>query len=173
MYTQMSFSAFKSAEKFFRKKKSSEYPNYPLYITLNESPESLEKFGISIYTVSNESETQTVFKFHKPEGLFIVKKHLSPTQQIKMVRSALNKYPRKPHRTNLYIYEKSYKQDNSALHGSAKSYDLSKTLWQEPFNFNKKIRWANLGYHYDWDNRCYHEALKSDIPHEMFQMVQR
>lgn len=173
MYTQMSFSAFKSAEKFFRKKDSSQYENYPSFLTLKESQEVLSKFGVSSFPLSEDFPNQTVYKFGKPEGLFIIKNHIPLKQQIKMVQSAMNKYTRKPHRTNLYIYEKDYKKDQNALHGSAKVYDISKTLFIHPFNFNKKIRWANLGYHYDWDHRCYHESMKSDIPLEMRSMIEK
>lgn len=32
------------------------------------------------------------------------------------------------------------------------------------YYFNKKIRWANAGKHYDWDNRCYFKDPGSSVP---------
>ena len=35
------------------------------------------------------------------------------------------------------------------------------------------MRWANLGYHYDWDNRCYFKDSKSEIPLQMKEISKK
>jgi len=34
-----------------------------------------------------------------------------------------------------------------------------------------RLRWASLGYHYDWTNRLYHRNAKSDFPPELAKMA--
>jgi len=82
---------------------------------------------------------------------------------------ALNNFPKKPHRNNLYIYEKDYIKDKSNLYADNSGYNKSKFLIEDKnrFYFNTKIRWVNLGVHYDWDNRCYFKDSKSIVNPEM------
>ena len=65
MYAEVSHSSFKSAEKFFRKKKTEDFHTFPSFVTLSESPERLEQLGITIQTIelpnSHISETDSEF----------------------------------------------------------------------------------------------------------------
>ena len=67
----------------------------------------------------------------------------------------------KPYRTNLFIYEDedtSYKSEKYIVNDNEKYF------------FNKKIRWTNLGYQYNWNERIYPEA-KTIVPQEIQGMV--
>ena len=95
----------------------------------------------------------------------VVKKALSLKNQLAIAQMALNEFAKPPHRNNLYIYEPEYLQDKNNLYADNKGYDINKFLISDPerFFFNTKIRWANLGIHYDWDNRCYFKDSVSPI----------
>lgn len=71
-----------------------------------------------------------------------------------------------PHRTNLYIYDPLYKKQSEAKYIDAKDYVPEKHIIssKDRYFFNRKTRWANLGFHYDWDNRCYFKDSFSTIP---------
>ena len=114
-----------------------------------------------------------IFHFSKPEGFSVIKSYLTTKDQIFLAQSALNQFCRKPHRTNLYIYDSKYKETKGALFKDAKTYNFEHFNEQTKYSFNRKIRWANLGYHYDWDNRCYYQDKKSDIPGRLGGLVNR
>lgn len=118
-------------------------------------------------------QTLKVFHFSKPAGFSIIKSYLPLAKQIELGSLALNSFCRKPNRTNLYIYEAQYKKKEEALYANAKQYNVDHFREKERYDFNRKIRWANLGYHYDWDNRCYYENKKSGIPEVLQDLVRR
>lgn len=78
----------------------------------------------------------------------------------------INDFCHKPHRNNLFIYESDYKANKDSLHKDAWLYDAEKFIVADKnkYFFNRKIWWANLGYHYDWDHRCYFKNTDSNIP---------
>ena len=39
--------------------------------------------------------------------------------------------------------------------------------------FNKKIRWANVGYQYDWNNRCYPKIENFKLPEHLENLCKR
>ena len=47
-----------------------------------------------------------------------------------------------------------------------KNYDKDTFIVEDPdrYFFNNKIRWSNLGRHYDWDHRCYFSDSSSPMP---------
>ena len=54
----------------------------------------------------------------------------------------------------------------SSAHGtSSKDYNKDKFIINDfnKFNFNKKVRWSNVGAQYDWDNRKY-PSFTTPIP---------
>lgn len=53
----------------------------------------------------------------------------------------MNEYINQPYRTNLFIYKEEENFDKFIVHDDKR------------YNFNNKIRWANVGYQYDWNNR--------------------
>lgn len=62
----------------------------------------------------------------------------------------------------MYIYDKDYEKKDML----PKNYDKETFIIAdaERYFFNTKIRWANLGQHYDWDNRCYFKDSSSPMP---------
>ena len=76
------------------------------------------------------------------------------------------------HRNNLFIYKDEYRSDPSSMHKDAKGYDPQKFLVEskDKYFFNNEIRWSNIGYHYDWDHRCYCQNLNSVIPSEFVEL---
>ena len=57
---------------------------------------------------------------------------------------------------------------------SDEPYNLKKFLINDPekYYFNKKIRWANVGYQYDWDNRMYPET-KTFLPEHLEKLCEK
>lgn len=55
----------------------------------------------------------------------------------------MNEYTQPPYRTNLFIYKEDEDFTKSTVHDDKR------------YHFNNKIRWANVGYQYDWNNRHY------------------
>lgn len=164
------YSAFKKAEKKYRayNKKTTDLSQL---LDLNKWDKSLENICKKFEIV--DPETQKVyqaFEFDFPQGLFVIKDFLTIQEQIDTSLKCLNLYHKKPNRTNLYIYDPETANPNEPL----PTYELSKFLVDDPekYYFNKKIRWANLGYHYDWNERMYPKG-KTNIPEDMSHMPLR
>ena len=124
------------------------------------------------------------YKFDSnPEGLIVIKNYFSLKQQIEIAHKALNEYIFDPFRTNLFIYEDyspypvkyreqlAQEQAQETLEGEneadtvndynpeAPPYNYKHFIHLgEDYNFNSKLRWANLGHQYNWTNRCYYPA---------------
>ena len=113
------------------------------------------------------------YKFHFPQGTYLIKDYLPIADQLDLTKRCLNEYIKKPHRTNLFIYEKPEEYDESEESKKEDkeekpAYDISKFLVDDPkkYYFNKKIRWSNVGYQYNWNERMYPHD-KTGIPPEL------
>lgn len=165
------FSAFKKKEKLF-KYFTDKPTDFSECLDLNKLPEEskLEKFSV---VHPRTGKTIRGFKFPEPSGLIVLKQYTEIPLQLEVCRKALNEYMRKPHRTNLYIYEKdTEKMDDpdkdKKVHHDAKDYNKDHFIVYDPqrYFFNSKIRWANLGRQYNWDKRDYF-VKDSHIPTEL------
>lgn len=93
-----------------------------------------------------------------PEGIYIIKGFLSIPEQLHFARKILNDYHKKPNRTNI----DSLKEVDNSL--EIKDPNL--------YCFNERIRWANIGFQYDWTNRSYPED-KTNMPKELFELCNK
>lgn len=156
------FSAFKAKEKFF-KYYADKKTDFSQCVNLDslDSDSKIEQF-----TVQHPRTGKIVkgFKFPKPSGLIVLKNYTEPYLQLELCRRAINEYHRKPHRTNLYIYEKEESQakqndpdKEKMVKHDAREYNKDHFLVSDAnrYHFNSKIRWSNLGRQYNWDKRDY------------------
>jgi alkylated DNA repair protein alkB homolog 1 len=159
------FSAFKKAEKKYRayNKKTTDFSQL---LDLNKWDENLKSVCTKQEIIDPDTnKVYNCFEFAFPQGLFVIKDFLTIEEQITTTLRCLNEYHKKPHRTNMYIYEEPNEANKNE---PLPTYDITKFLVDDPekYYFNKKIRWTNLGYHYDWNERRYPSG-KTNIPEDM------
>jgi len=148
------FSEFKKSEKHYRyyvKKKT----DFTDLIDLSNYTPKYEKICKPIDIIDPKtSNTYQGYKFFFPEGVVVIKNFLSIEEQINSCKKCLNDYHKKPNRTNLYIYEEGTPEYPP---GTLPTYEKERFVVSdtEKYYFNKKIRWSNVGYQYDWNNRLY------------------
>ena len=122
------------------------------------------------------------------DGFYVITRALDFASQLKWARTAVEQYSRSMH-TNLTNLSNLRKQSTATASGSAsvgigagcESKDKSDdggleedlfNLWENSMkdsdNFErfKPLRWASLGYHYDWTARKYQEHDVSPFPEE-------
>lgn len=87
-----------------------------------------------------------VYTFSKPSGFIVIKDFLPLPLQLKIANNALNDYVNKPHRTNMFIYEKTNNETGEIIKG--KEFELDpQYVVNDPkkYFFNTRVRWTNLG----------------------------
>ena len=161
------FPEFKKAEKKYRhylNKKT----DFSELIDLNNFNSSME----NICTKSEATDTLTnkqysVFTFDFPKGLSVIKNFLTIPEQLLLGGKCINEFFKKPNRTNLYIYED---HPGANKNEPLPTYDLNQYLEKDPnkYYFDRKIRWSNIGFQYDWNNRLYPTGQTS-IPVDLQQ----
>eukprot|EP00466_Bigelowiella_natans_P003626 jgi/Bigna1/73330/fgenesh1_pg.23_\ len=112
-----------------------------------------------------KDDAQQVWRIPEVEGLYIIKNALSLQEQLFWAKRAIKEFSNCAH-TNL-----------SNLHGTQPDH------WANAVECNDvgkdsefyKLRWASLGYHYDWTQRLYHKYQhqneKSDFPENLASMA--
>lgn len=191
-----SYSEFKKAEKKYRIYKDfiTDFSGLLDFTeTLDISPLPIEKKKI---------KGLTVYKFLEPQGVYLVKDFLSIPEQLTITLRCLNEYHKKPYRTNLFIYENNDKSENNnsenintkenpsnyeaeeqksiMMSEDKMSVNLSAPYNKEKFFineysrycFDRKIRWSNVGYQYDWNNRNY-PSEKTSLPIDLFNLSEK
>ncbi|CAH0625439.1 unnamed protein product [Chrysodeixis includens] len=120
--------------------------------TLKEDPR-IESLGLR-----NPKEWQIVTINRNP-GLLFIRNPFTALGQRYWIRRCLQEYSKKPNRLNIDI--DGYLQD----------------WWTECFKLKKcdrplqkKLRWATLGYHHDWDTKIYTEENKSPFPEDLAEL---
>jgi DNA alkylation damage repair protein AlkB len=103
---EANFSAFKKREKqykYFVDRKT----DFSGMIDLNNSKLD-PALNIEEFVVIHPKTQKSVrgYRFPKPSGLIVLKEYTEIERQLFICRKALNEYHRKPHRTNLFIYDK-------------------------------------------------------------------
>ncbi|XP_064600818.1 nucleic acid dioxygenase ALKBH1-like [Liolophura sinensis] len=100
-----------------------------------------------------------------PGFLFISNPFMQGSQRY-WVRRCLRDYPVKPNYTNLDIHLTLTEEDNIWKDDSLES--------SNPFpkgSLLSHLRWATLGYHYEWNNRVYFEDKVSEFPSDLSHLT--
>jgi alkylated DNA repair protein alkB family protein 1 len=102
------------------------------------------------------------------QGLFIVTNGLTLDSQLKWAKICIENYSCAEH-TNLTNLQSQNNNNNN----NNDDYNF-KNLWNDTllendstFSKFKPLRWASLGYHYDWTARMYRQNLKTEFPSEL------
>jgi len=159
------YSEFKKSEKQFRHflKKQTDFTGM---IDLNKYDSSMEDICTKSTLVdSATNKSFEVFKFNFPEGLYVIKNFLTIPEQLALSKKCINDYYKKPNRTNLYIYDPEFNQNKDE---PLQTYDKKLFVVDDPkkYYFNTKIRWSNIGFQYDWNDRLY-PAGQTAIPDDL------
>jgi DNA alkylation damage repair protein AlkB len=120
---------------------------------------------------ANEGEHRVIQIDGLPHGFFLIVGALSITAQLALAKQALEEFSTAKHTnlTNLTTLSHCRNESND-FETPACEDEGEKNLWAESIKENcdfkcfNALRWASLGYHYDWTKRMYRENLKSDFP---------
>lgn len=108
--------------------------------------EACKKFGL------NDHNKWKVYGHSELDGLFIITNPFTLQGQAIWIRNCLEIYPYKPNITNI---EKLGKENE---------YKSSE--------YFKKLRWATVGYHHNWDTKVYSKDRKSPFPNCLYHLIQ-
>ena len=119
-----------------------------------------------------------------PTGFYIIVGALSTSKQMFLSKIALEEYSQAEH-TNLsnlgrlsgkstglavLVETTAVEKPSESLSNLSLISNSTRDIWQQSVedddNFERfrNLRWASLGYHYDWTKRMYQENLKSTFP---------
>lgn len=173
---------FKKIEKKYKRyqNKETDFSNLINFETVFPEEGEATKLDL-VHPVTQEK--LVAYKFNEPEGLIVIKNYFSLEQQVEIAHEAINEYIFDPFRTNLFIYpdyspypteylneiarededlQSGNKNNETNEHefcpGAPYNYKHFITL-SDKYNFNSKLRWANLGYQYNWTDRCYYPEM--------------
>eukprot|EP01041_Mallomonas_annulata_P011318 gene11318-23682_t len=107
-----------------------------------------------------------------PDGFFVITNALSTDDQIRWAGIAVEEYSRASHTnlTNLKALAQQSTTNTNPLPEQSQTSNLwTDTLLDNDDSFSrfKPLRWASLGYHYDWTARMYKKDLKSPFPENL------
>ncbi|VDM42120.1 unnamed protein product [Toxocara canis] len=153
-------SVFKRAFKFYKKRCPP--PDLSNVIEFRATPlaKGVERAALKVVeSVSSEairavgmkplSEWKLFTMIHR-QGLFVLSDIFEPSKHLEWIARCLNVYPEAPNRNNVL------------LHIS----DASKIF----VNHANKLRWATLGYHYDWATKVY-PSSGDPLPEELVSVA--
>lgn len=147
------------------------------------SQDNITKFNQLDNDMLTISQSCRVIIPHKsPEGLFVIKNALPFQSQLYWAKTALEKYSSSFH-TNLTNLERLKGNQETASREDASDSEEKDTItniWfdcirksEDPkldivdFQRFNKLRWASLGYHYNWTHRQYQRDYKSEFPSDL------
>lgn len=139
-------------------------------IDVQSHPQSYAYFPADEFHLYTNTEACILKIDGLPDGFYIIKNALSTPSQHVWAGIALEDYSSAPH-NNLTNLE-SINTDHSDIN-ELKSPNMPQSLWQSTisedngFEKFKPLRWASLGYHYNWTLRMYCEDLKSTFPNDL------
>ncbi|KRX08067.1 hypothetical protein PPERSA_02199 [Pseudocohnilembus persalinus] len=117
----------------------------------------------------------TVYELQSPQGVYIIKDCISIKDQLDIAKNCMNKYIHEPYRQKKQS-EENKEQDKSDTvsmmsQNTAKDYNKDHFVINDyqKFNFDTKIRWANVGSQYDWDNRQY-PLVQTPMPQQIYDL---
>lgn len=161
---------FKQKFKYFKRKNPN--PDFdtildiragdPQFLTVHELEGDLQNCHIQNNLLGlKEFAEWKVYELKSCPGLiFILNPFTSLGQRYWIARSVAD-YSRKPSLTNL--------DNQDAIQ---KNLD-GKTWWEvagrcnDNNSLSKKLRWATMGYHHNWDSKVYSEEAKSPLPNDL------
>lgn len=128
---------------------------------------SVEKFK----NIADEGQYRVMKIDGAPDGFYIIAGALTITAQLALAKQALEEFSNAKH-TNLTNLTTLSRNQRGSTESSitACSDEKERNLWIESVKENgdftsfNTLRWASLGYHYDWTRRMYQENVKSDFP---------
>jgi hypothetical protein len=144
----------------------------------SESCESEHKVEIS--PLSNDAVVcQLPKEMNAADGFYVITRALDLPTQLRWARTAVEQYSRSLH-TNLTNLRKisptssavTAAGDRGAAEGEEEEGEDLFNLWEnsvrdaDNFERFKPLRWASLGYHYDWTARKYQEHDSSPFPED-------
>lgn len=103
-----------------------------------------------------------------PQGFYVLRDALTFRAQCHWAKTAVEKYSKSLH-TNLTNLEKLGKSEITS--------EEIETLWEDSVRDNndfkrfESMRWASLGYHYDWTARKYSKDIKSTFPCDFAELL--
>ncbi|XP_053608850.1 nucleic acid dioxygenase ALKBH1 isoform X2 [Plodia interpunctella] len=100
-----------------------------------------------------------VFTIKKHPGLIFIRNPFTSHGQRYWIRKCLEKYPRKPNKTNIDIEVILEDWWETCYEGHKCNIQLL-----------KKLRWTTLGYHHNWDTKEYSEANRNNFPSELSEL---
>lgn len=170
-----SFCEFKKAEK--------KYKIYNDYLTdFSELLDFSKPIDLSSLPIERKNLNGfQVYKFLEPEGIYLIKKFLTIPEQLLITIKCLNEYSKKPYRTNLFIYENDNqnninveKEEVKSIYSTEHTYNKERYYVKDfsRYCFDRKIRWSNVGYQYDWNNRTYPEE-KTTLPIDLLKLSEK
>jgi len=106
-----------------------------------------------------DSDCCKIWKIPEVEGLFVLTNALDKKEQVFWAKKAVSEFSKCAHTnlTNLYGPQPDHWADSVKCKNIGKDSGFY------------KLRWASLGFHYDWTKRLYHKNEKSDFPDELAQ----
>ena len=105
------------------------------------------------YSRENSIHDREFIENNLPPGCILVRNAISTLDQIKLAKVCLETFAYFPHNNvsaliqNVFEYEKLTREE-----------------------FLRKLKWSNLGYHFDWTNRRYHKGDASEFPSELKEL---
>jgi alkylated DNA repair protein alkB family protein 1 len=105
--------------------------------------------------------TLDAFSIGDIEGFVLIPGLLNSEEQYNLAVRCLSQYPQPPNVTNLDSLNGGIQQSNLWVNGE--------TL--EGKKIMDSLRWATLGYHYNWTDRCYDKNHRHDIPFELSSLA--
>ncbi|KAE8744004.1 hypothetical protein FOCC_FOCC009370 [Frankliniella occidentalis] len=98
-----------------------------------------------------------IYELKDNPGLLFIRNPFTPIGQRFWIYRCLHDYTRKPNRLNIDAH--------NILDSSKNWWNISQREDQE--SLRKKLRWATLGYHHNWDTKAYSENAKDPFPSEL------
>jgi len=112
------------------------------------SKEILRKYGLK------ETSEWKCYSLESVPGLLVIANPFKNGYQRYLVKMLLDDCHKLPNKTNLDMHTKRC-IDSNLWTEAVKSKD---------FNQFNKLRWATVGYHYDWTNKVYYDEDFNEIP---------
>ncbi|KAG8229908.1 hypothetical protein J437_LFUL009772 [Ladona fulva] len=110
------------------------------------------------------SDEWRIFELKDKPGFLYVSNPFTPGGQRYWISRCLKDYTRKPNRLNLDNHV-----ETKGCEGLWEEYVLN----PEPgYQLLKKLRWATLGYHHNWDTKVYEESAHDHFPEDLASLSQ-
>lgn len=131
-------------------------------------PVQLSLTNESIFPGLHPPNDWKIYKLSTRPGLLLLANPFTCEGQRYWMKQSLVNYPAYPNTTNLSNTSQS--TDNVECSWWEMIQSIPDAI--ERKKVVKKLRWATLGYQYDWTNKTYDEARKESFPSDLCSLVQ-